>query len=59
MNCTRLPVPAVLLFALVSFQMPAHAQFGDFGKKLKQKVEQKVEQRVDRRTDKAVDKALD
>ena len=59
MNRTRLLVPVVLLFALVGIQMPAHAQFGDFGKKLKQKVEQKVEQRLDRRTDQAVDKALD
>jgi outer membrane protein OmpA-like peptidoglycan-associated protein len=59
MKRTRLTVPAVLLFALAGFQLPAHAQFADFGKKLKQKVEQKVEQRVDRRTDKAVDTALD
>ena len=59
MNRTRLLVPVVLLFALVGIQMSAHAQFGDFGKKLKQKVEQKVEQRLDRRTDQAVDKALD
>lgn len=56
---TRWLVPAFLLFTFAGAQMPAQAQFGDFGKKLKQKVEQKVEQRVDRRTDKAVDKALD
>src|SRR5688572_14234857 len=59
MHRTRLFVPALLLFTLVGAQMPAQAQFGDFGKKLKQKVEQKVEQRVDRKTDKAVDTALD
>ena len=59
MNRTRLLVPVALLFALAGLHAPAHAQFGDFGKKLKQKVEQKVEQRVDRKTDKAVDQALD
>ena len=52
-------VSVFLLLALFGFQLPAHAQFGDFGKKLKQKVEQKVEQRVDRKTDKAVEDALD
>jgi OOP family OmpA-OmpF porin len=56
---TRLLVPAVFLFALVGIHTPAQAQFGDFGKKLKQKVEQKIEQRVDRKTDKAVDDTLD
>jgi outer membrane protein OmpA-like peptidoglycan-associated protein len=56
---TPLLVPVVLLFALFGVHAPAQAQFGDFGKKLKQKVEQKVEQRVDRRTDKAVDETLD
>jgi outer membrane protein OmpA-like peptidoglycan-associated protein len=57
---TRGPLaPVFLLLALSGAQMPAQAQFGDFGKKLKQKVEQKVEQRVDRKTDKAVDEALD
>ena len=59
MNRTRLLVPSFLLFALVGVHAPAHAQFGDFGKKLKQKVEQKVEQRIDRKTDKAVDDTLD
>ncbi len=59
MNRTRLLVPVTLLFTLIGVHTPAHAQFGDFGKKLKQKVEQKVEQRVDRKTDKAVDQALD
>jgi outer membrane protein OmpA-like peptidoglycan-associated protein len=59
MNRTRLLVPVAVLFALAGLHAPAHAQFGDFGKKLKQKVEQKVEQRVDRKTDKAVDQALD
>jgi outer membrane protein OmpA-like peptidoglycan-associated protein len=56
---TRLLVPSVLLLTLVGINAPAHAQFGDFGKKLKQKIEQKVEQRVDRKTDKAVDDTLD
>ena len=56
---TRLLVPSALLFTLVGIHAPAHAQFGDFGKKLKQKVEQKVEQRIDRKTDKAVDDTLD
>jgi OmpA-OmpF porin, OOP family len=59
MNRTRLLVPVTLLFALAGVHTPAHAQFSDFGKKLKQKVEQKVEQRVDRKTDKAVDDTLD
>ena len=59
MHRTRLFVPALLLFTLAGAQMPAHAQFSDFGKKLKQKVEQKVEQRVDRKTDQAVEKGLD
>jgi len=58
MTRTRLLVPVALLFSLGA-HAPAHAQFGDFGKKLKQKVEQKIEQRVDRRTDKAVDETLD
>ena len=58
MHRTHWLVPAFLLSTFFALQ-PAQAQFGDFGKKLKQKVEQKVEQRVDRRTDKAVDKALD
>lgn len=56
---TRLLVPAVFLLALIGVHAPAQAQFGDFGKKLKQKVEQKIEQRVDRKTDKAVDDTLD
>jgi outer membrane protein OmpA-like peptidoglycan-associated protein len=57
MNRTRLLVPfAVLLAGALT---PAHAQFSDFGKKLRQKVEQKVEQRVDRKTDKAIDDSLD
>jgi OmpA-OmpF porin, OOP family len=56
---TRLLAPIVFLLTLAGFHTPAHAQFSDFGKKLKQKVEQKVEQRVDRKTDKAVDTALD
>lgn len=55
---TRWIVPAFVLSTFFASQM-AHAQFGDFGKKLKQKVEQKVEQRVDRRTDQAIDKGLD
>jgi OmpA-OmpF porin, OOP family len=59
MNRTRLLVPATLLYVLAGALTPAHAQFGDFGKKLKQKVEQKVEQRVDRKTDKAIDDSLD
>ena len=59
MNRTRMLVPATLLFTLIGVHTPAQAQFGDFGKKLKQKVEQKIDQRVDRRTDKAVDQALD
>ena len=59
MNRTRLLVPAALLYVLVGALTPAHAQFSDFGKKLRQKVEQKVEQRVDRKTDKAVDDTLD
>jgi OOP family OmpA-OmpF porin len=59
MNRTRLLVPATLLYVLAGALTPAHAQFSDFGKKLRQKVEQKVEQRVDRKTDKAVDDSLD
>lgn len=52
-------VPVVFLFTLAGAQMPAQAQFGDYGKKLKQKLEQKVEQRVDRKTDKAMEDTLD
>jgi outer membrane protein OmpA-like peptidoglycan-associated protein len=53
---TRLQlVPVFLLFTLVGVQMPAQAQFGDLGKKLKQK----VEQRIDRKTDKAMEDGLD
>ncbi|HTU64964.1 MAG TPA: OmpA family protein [Steroidobacteraceae bacterium] len=59
MNRTRLLVPAVFLFTLAGVHTPAHAQFSDFGKKLKQKLEQKVDQRVDSKTDKAMDAALD
>jgi OmpA-OmpF porin, OOP family len=59
MNRTRLLVPAALLYVLAGALTPAHAQFSDFGKKLKQKVEQKIDQRVDRKTDKAVDDTLD
>lgn len=59
MNRTRLLVPVALFVSLAGVIAPAHAQFGDFGRKLKQKVEQKVEQRVDRKTDKAIDDSLD
>ena len=52
-------VPVVFSFTLAGAQMPVQAQFGDFGKKLKQKLEQKVEQRVDRKTDAAMEDALD
>jgi outer membrane protein OmpA-like peptidoglycan-associated protein len=48
-------VPVFLLFTLVGAQMPAQAQFGDLGKKLKQK----VEQRIERKTDKAMEDSLD
>ena len=48
-------VPVFLLFTLVGAQMPAQAQFGDLGKKLKQK----VEQRIERKTDKAMEDGLD
>ncbi len=59
MHRTRALVPFFLLFTLFGAHLPAHAQFGDFGKKLKDKLEQKVEQRVDRKTDKAMEDALD
>ena len=39
---TRLLVPVFLLFTVVGAQMPAQAQFGDLGKKLKQKAEQRL-----------------
>ncbi len=52
-------VPVFLLFSVFGALTPAQAQFGDFGKKLKNKLEQKVEQRVDRKTDKAMEDALD
>ena len=56
MHCTRRQlVPVFLLFTLFGFQMPVMAQFGDLGKKLKQK----VEQRIDRKTDKAMEDGLD
>ncbi len=56
---TRSLVPVFLLFSVFGALTPAQAQFGDFGKKLKNKLEQKVEQRVDRKTDKAMEDALD
>src|SRR5690606_36715947 len=46
MHRTHWLVPAFLLSTFFAVQ-PALAQFGDVGKKLKQKVEQKVEQRFD------------
>jgi OmpA-OmpF porin, OOP family len=59
MNRTRLLAPVVLFATLAGFHTAAHAQFNDFGKKLKQKLEQKAEQRVDRKTDQAMEKGLD
>jgi OOP family OmpA-OmpF porin len=51
----RQVVPFLLLLAMVGAQTPAHAQFGGFADKLKQK----VEQRIGRKTDQAMETTLD